>query len=340
MRDSLIKTVKTLLSDHKGLLAIDESNPTCHKRFAKLGIPETEEYRRAYRELLLTTPGIGEFISGVILFDETIRQSTKSGIPFVKVIQEEGIIPGIKVDAGAKDLAGFQGEKITEGLDGLRERLQEYYQMGARFAKWRAVITIGKGIPSETCIDSNAEALARYAALCQEQGLVPIIEPEVLMDGDHTLKTCYDVTEKTLRSVFDKLYAHRVILEGLILKTGMVLPGLNCPRQESVEEVADQTVNCLLNSVPAALQGIVFLSGGQPSELASARLNAMNVRFKNRLPWPLSFSFARALHQASLEAWLGKEENVKKAQNALYHRAKCNHAACLGEYTEKLEKSS
>jgi len=334
----LIDTARSLVADNKGLLAMDESNPTCNKRFAKLGIPQTEEARRAYRELILTTPGLGEFISGVILYDETIRQSNKDGTSFIKVITYAGIIPGIKVDTGAKEMADHPGEKITEGLDGLRDRLREYFQMGARFAKWRAVITIGDGIPSQGCIEANAHALARYAALCQEVGLVPVVEPEVLMDGGHTLKQCSEVTEEVLRIVFNQLYIERVMLEGMILKPNMVLSGLTCPKQETVDEVADATVECLLRVVPAAVVGIAFLSGGQSAELASARLNAMNVRFKSRLPWALSFSFARAIQQPALEIWKGDGANVHAAQQALSHRARCNCAARRGEYTAVMEK--
>ena len=333
----LTDTAKALVSGDKGLLAMDESNPTCNKRFAKLGIPQTEEARRAYRELILTTPGLGESISGVILYDETIRQKKKDGTPFIKVITDAGIIPGIKVDTGTKDMAGHPGEKITEGLDGLRDRLYEYFRMGARFAKWRAVIALGKNVPSLACIDSNAHALARYAALCQEAGLVPIVEPEVLMDGEHTLERCCEVTEEVLRTVFKQLYAQRVILEALILKPNMVLPGLNCLKQETADQVADATVRCLLRSVPAAVPGIAFLSGGQSGELASARLNAMNVRFKSRLPWALTFSFARAIQQPALEIWNGEETRVLAAQQALYHRAKCNSAARRGGYNSEME---
>ena len=341
----LIETAKMLVADNKGLLAMDESNPTCNKRFASLGIPQTEEARRAYRELIVTTPSLGEYISGAILYDETIRQQKKDGAPFVQVIIDAGIIPGIKVDIGAKDMAGHPREKITEGLDGLRDRLKEYFQMGARFAKWRAVITIGDGIPSRGCIEANASALARYAALCQEAGLVPIVEPEVLMDGVHTLERCGEVTEEVLRTVFNQLYRQRVMLEGMILKPNMVLPALTCSQQESVDEVADATVNCLLRAVPAAVPGIAFLSGGQSGELASARLNAMNFRFKLReptvgqspSPWALAFSFGRAIQQPALEIWQGKEANVSKAQQALLHRAKCNWAARRGEYNAAME---
>jgi fructose-bisphosphate aldolase, class I len=328
----IIDTARTLVAGDKGLLAMDESNSTCNKRFAKLGIPQTEEARRAYRELIVTTPSLGECISGVILYDETIRQQKKDGTPFVKAITQAGIIPGIKVDTGAKDMAAHPREKITEGLDGLRDRLKEYLEMGARFAKWRAVIAVGEGVPSRGCVEANAQALARYAALCQEAGLVPIVEPEVLMDGEHSLERSFDVTEEVLRTVFNQLYAQRVLLEGMILKPNMALPGLTSPKQEAVDEVADATVKCLLRAVPAAVPGIAFLSGGQPGDLASARLNAMNVRFKSRLPWPLSFSFARAIQQPALEIWRGEESHVLAAQEALYHRASCNRAARLDHH--------
>jgi fructose-bisphosphate aldolase, class I len=333
----LIDTAKVLVAGDKGLLAMDESNPTCNKRFAKLGIPQTAEARRAYREMIVTTPGLGESISGAILYDETIRQRKKDGTPIIKAITDAKIIPGIKVDAGAKDLAGHPGEKITEGLDGLRERLAEYAQMGAHFAKWRAVIAVGDGIPSRGCIVANAQALARYAALCQEAGLVPVVEPEVLMDGGHTLEQCGEVTEEVLRTVFNQLHTQRVMLEGMLLKPNMVVPGLTCPKQEAVDAVADATVNCLLRAVPAAVPGITFLSGGQTSELASARLNAMNVRFRSRAPWALAFSFARAIQQPALEIWQGQEAHVLAAQQALHHRAKCNQAARRGEYNAAME---
>ena len=336
----LMNTARKMVADDKGLLAMDESNRTCNKRFARLGIPQTVEARRTWRELIVTTPGLGESISGAILYDETIRQKKKDGTPFIKVITDAGIIPGIKVDTGAKNLAGHPTEKITEGLDGLRDRLSEYFQMGARFAKWRAVIAIGDGIPSRGCIEANAQALARYAALCQEAGLVPVVEPEVLMDGEHSLDRCREVTEEVLRTVFTQLYTQRVTLEGTILKPNMVLPGLICPKQESVDEVADATVRCLLRAVPAAVPGIAFLSGGQPSELASARLNAMNIRFKSRPPWALAFSFARAIQQTALEIWQGKESNVLAAQQALSHRARCNRAARRGEYNAAMETTS
>jgi fructose-bisphosphate aldolase class I len=328
-----------LVAGDRGLLAMDESDPTCNKRFAKLGIPQTAEARRAYREMIATTPGLGESISGAILYDETIRQRKKDGTPMIKAITDAKIIPGIKVDAGAKEMAGHPGEKITEGLDGLRERLAEYSQMGVRFAKWRAVIVVGDGIPSRGCIVANAQALARYAALCQEAGLVPVVEPEVLMDGEHTLERCGKVTEEVLRTVFDQLYTQGVMLEGMLLKPNMVVPGLKCPKQETVDEVADATVKCLLRAVPAAVPGITFLSGGQTSELASARLNAMNVRSRSRAPWALAFSFARAIQQPALEIWQGQEAHVLAAQQALYHRAKCNQAARRGEYNAAMERT-
>jgi fructose-bisphosphate aldolase class I len=356
----LINTAKMLVAGDKGLLAMDESNATCNKRFASLGIPQNEATRRAWRELIVTTPGLGESISGAILYDETIRQQKKDGTPFVKVISDAGIIPGIKVDTGAKEMAGHPGEKITEGLDGLRDRLAEYSLMGARFAKWRAVIAVGDSIPSRGCIEANAHALARYAALCQEVGLVPVVEPEVLMDGGHTSERCSEVTEEVLRAVFNQLHTQGVMLEYMILKPNMVLPGLTCPGkmdvsevgigeqqyqvrlidrpQGDVDEVAGATVRCLLRTVPAAVPGIAFLSGGQSSELASARLNAMNIRFKSRLPWPLAFSFARAIQQPALEIWRGKEANVLAAQKALYHRARCNRAARRGQYDATMEK--
>jgi len=335
---TLRDTAQALVADDKGLLAMDESTPTCNKRFASLGIPQTVAARCAYREMIVTTDGLGECISGAILYDETIRQQRSDGTPLVKVLIDAGIIPGIKVDAGAKELAAHPGEKVTEGLDGLRDRLVEYGRMGARFAKWRAVIAIGPGLPSWGCIEANAHALARYAALSQEEGLVPVVEPEVVMDGEHTLEQCCEVTGEVLRTVFSELFAQRVILEGMILKPNMVLPGAASNVQPTVDEVADATVNCFLRSVPAAVPAIAFLSGGQPAELATARLNAMNVRFKSRLPWPLAFSFARAIQQPALELWKGHEANVSTAQQALVHRARCNQAARRGEYSAAMEK--
>jgi fructose-bisphosphate aldolase class I len=336
-KQQLMDTAKALVADDKGLLAMDESNPTCNKRFARLWIPQTEEARRSYRELIVTTSGLAECISGVILYDETICQKKKDGTPFLKVVTDAGIVPGIKVDTGAKAMPGRPGEKVTEGLDGLRGRLADYSQMGARFAKWRAVIAVGDGIPSRGCIEANANALARYAALCQEAGVVPVVEPEVLMDGEHTLERSSEVTEELLRAVFNQLYSQRVMLEGMILKPNMVLPGLTCPKQEDLNQVADATVMCLLRAVPAAVPGIAFLSGGQPAELASARLNAMNLRFKSRVPWALAFSFARAIQQPALEIWQGQLANVSAAQQALRHRARCNRAARRGEYTPAME---
>lgn len=342
---ALIDTAMQLVAADKGLLAMDESNPTCNKRFAALGIAQTVEMRRAWRELIVTTPRLGESVSGAILYDETMRQQTRAGVGFVKVLGNERIIPGIKVDAGTVAMAGHPDEKITEGLDGLRDRLGEYFQMGARFAKWRAVIAISSGtsisasIPSRACIDANAHALARYAAGCQEAGLVPIVEPEVLMDGAHSLERCAAVTEEVLHTVFNQLLAQGVLLEGMLLKPNMVLPGMACPIQNTVEEVADATVTCLLRAVPAAVAGVAFLSGGQSAELASARLNAMHVRFNTRLPWPLTFSFSRALQQPALDSWRGDERNVQAAQRALLHRAECNRAALRGEYSSELEAS-
>ncbi|MCR9232358.1 MAG: fructose-bisphosphate aldolase class I [bacterium] len=336
----LIETAYAMVADDKGLLAMDESTPTCHKRFAKLNIPQTEEFRRDYRELLVTTPGLNEAISGAILYDETIRQQTKDGKPFVQVLQEAGIIPGIKVDKSTTSLAGFPGEKITEGLDGLRERLAEYVELGARFAKWRAVITIGEGTPTTGCLEANAHLLARYASLCQEAGLVPIVEPEVLMDGVHTLQRCFEVTEQTLRLVFAQLAAQRVLLEGMILKPNMIVPGLQCPKQNSVEEVADATVSCFRRVVPVAVPGVAFLSGGQSSELASERLNMMNTKYKTKVPWALSFSFARAIQQPGMEIWGGDSANVAAAQKSMYHRASCNRSARRGEYSAEMESAS
>ena len=335
--NELEKTARALVADGKGILAIDESTATIEKRFKGVGIESTLENRRAYREMLLTTSGLGQFISGAILYDETLRQATADGAPFVQAMVKQGIIPGIKVDTGAHDLAGAPGEKVTEGLDGLRKRLKEYRALGARFAKWRAVITIGPNIPSPACIEANAHALARYAALCQENGLVPIVEPEVLMDGDHTLERSYEVTQNTQHSVFNALYDQGVVLEQVILKPSMVIAGADRPKQAGVTEVADATVRCLLRNVPAAVPGIAFLSGGQSDELATAHLNAMNAQYKN-LPWALSFSYGRALQQAALKIWKGKAANVAAAQKALYHRAKCNSAAALGRYNEKMEK--
>jgi fructose-bisphosphate aldolase class I len=330
---NLIQIAKTLVAGDKGLLAMDESIPTCNKRFAALGIPQTVESRRAWRELILTTPHLGDSISGVILFDETIRQQRTDGTPFLQTIKDAGMIPGIKVDAGAREMAGHPGEKITEGLDGLRDRLLEYHQMGVRFAKWRAVIGISEGLPSRACMEANAHALARYAALCQEAGLVPIVEPEVLMDGNHTMERCAEVTEAVLHTVFHQLYIQGVLLEGMVLKPNMVLPGATCTRQPDVDHVADATVHLLQRAVPAAVPGVAFLSGGQSEVLASARLNAMNLRFKTQLPWALAFSYARAIQQPAMDIWAGNPENTQDAQEALIHRARCNQAARRAEYS-------
>jgi fructose-bisphosphate aldolase class I len=332
---SLAEIAHKLVGSGKGLLAMDESNGTCDKRFVALGIAPGERMRRAYRELIVTTPGLGDSISGAILYDETIRQETRGGTPFVRSLIGAGIIPGIKVDTGAKDLAGWPGEKVTEGLDGLRTRLLDYFRIGARFAKWRAVISPAEGGPSSACLDANAHALARYAALCQEAGLVPIVEPEVLMDGAHPLSRCVAVTEATLRAVFAQLNAQGVLLEGMILKPNMLLPGLSFPAQDSIAEVAAATVQSLRRVVPAAVPGVAFLSGGQSPELASARLNAINVLARSgpaRLPWPLVFSFARAIQQPALAIWRGQEANVEEAQRMLAYRAHCNRAALSAEY--------
>jgi fructose-bisphosphate aldolase class I len=336
----LITTAQAMMAEGKGLLAMDESTGTCNRRFASLGIPQTEEMRRQYRQLILNTPNLGDYISGYILYDETVRQKADDGTPLLELAKRAGVIPGIKVDTGAKDLALHPGEKVTEGLDGLRERLAEYSQMGLKFAKWRAVITIGNGIPTRACIEANGHALARYAALCQEAGIVPMVEPEVLMDGNHTIEQCCAATEETLHTLFDQLYIQGVMLEGTILKPNMVLSGLECAQQASVEEVAEMTIDAFRREVPAAVAGIVFLSGGQPPELASARLNEMNRRYAGKLPWPVSFSFSRAIQQPALELWRGDAKNVAAAQKALYHRARCNGAARRGEYTADMEKDA
>jgi fructose-bisphosphate aldolase class I len=334
--EQLENTALQLVAPGKGILAADESFGTIEKRFNAVGIESTEESRRDYRKMLFTTPDVGEFLSGVILFDETIRQESSEGTPLPEILKSQGIIPGIKVDRGAKDMAHFPGEKVTEGLDGLRERLEEYRGLGARFAKWRAVITIGEGIPTRMCIDANAHALARYAALCQEQDLVPIVEPEVLIDGDHSIERCYEVTQQTLHSTFDELHEHRVEFSGMLLKPNMVISGKEAPQQAGVEEVARATVECLLRTVPAAVPGIVFLSGGQSDRQATAHLNAMNALYEN-LPWELSFSYARALQDLPMKTWKGDPSNVEEAQRAFYHRAKMNSAARSGSYSEEME---
>ncbi|AMJ66002.1 class I fructose-bisphosphate aldolase [Hymenobacter sp. PAMC 26628] len=324
--NSLIATAQALVAPGKGLLAMDESTGTCNARFAALGIPETVEARRAYRELLVTTPGLGEGISGAILFDETIRQRTAVGVPFVEILQQAGIMPGIKVDVGAHELAGFPGEQVTEGLDDLRARLAEYAGLGARFAKWRAVLAIGTDRPSRACIEANAHALARYAALCQAAGLVPIVEPEVLLTGPHSLAQCAAVTEDVLHEVFAQLRTQGVALEGMLLKPSMVLAGNECPKQPTTSHVADATLASLLRTVPAAVPGVAFLSGGQSPEQATRHLAAMHER-RGRLPWALTFSFGRALHQPALEAWGSQPANVAAAQQALLSRVASNRAA-------------
>jgi fructose-bisphosphate aldolase class I len=321
----------------KGILAVDESGGTIAKRFAAIGVQSTEESRRAYREMLLTTQGLGAFISGVILYDETIRQKASDGTPFAALLKQQGMLPGIKVDAGAKQLAGFESEKITEGLDGLRDRLAEYVQLGARFTKWRAVLGVNDQRPTHTCIEANCHALARFAALSQEAGLVPLVEPEVLMDGDHTLARHYDATETTLRTLFRHLAEHRVRLEGLLLKVNMVLSGTTCLQQATVSEAAHATSRCMRRTVPSAVQGIVFLSGGQGDVQATQHLDALN-RI-GHAPWELSFSFGRALQEPALKTWGGVAENAIAAQQALLHRARCNSAARFGQYSSAMEDS-
>lgn len=329
--EQLAETAQAMVAPGKGIIAIDESTATIGKRFAGVGIENTEENRRAYRELLLTAPRLSEHISGAILYDETLRQSTRAGVPFARYMAQQGILPGIKVDKGTTALAGFPGELVTEGLDGLRARLEEYYRLGARFAKWRAVITIGEDIPTGTCIEVNAHALSRYAALCQEQGLVPMVEPEVLMDGDHDIETAYEVTEAVLRSLFGALYDQNVLLEGTILKASMVVSGKDCPEQADIQEVAESTLMCLKSTVPAILPGIVFLSGGQSDEDATAHLDAMNRLGPN--PWPLSFSYGRAMQQAALKLWAkDMGGNFAKAQQLVAARARDNGLAALGQW--------
>jgi fructose-bisphosphate aldolase, class I len=334
--ETLEATARALVAPGKGILAADESTGTIEKRLKSIEVESTEENRRAYREMLFTTAGLGDHISGVILYDETIRQSTRDGVPFTKVLVDAGVIPGIKVDMGAKPLAGAEGEKVTEGLDGLRERLMEYRELGAKFTKWRAVIEIGEDRPSAYCIHVNAHALARYAALSQEAGLVPIVEPEVLMDGPHTLERCYEVTEATLESVFNELFSQRVVYERMLLKPNMVISGNECSEQAGPKEVAEATIRCFRSVVPAAVPGIVFLSGGQSDEQATENLNAINAGGPH--PWQLSFSYGRALQAPSLKAWRGDEGNVRAGQDALAHRARLNGAARDGSYTPDMEK--
>jgi fructose-bisphosphate aldolase class I len=334
----LESTARALVAEGKGILAADESFGTIEKRFKAINIPSTEENRRAYREMLFMAPGLGQHIGGVILFDETIHQKTRDGIPFPEALKRQGIIPGIKVDLGTKSLAGFPDEKITEGLDGLRERFQEYYKLGARFSKWRAVITIGDGIPTCGCIEANAHALARYAALSQESGLVPIVEPEVLMDGNHTIERCEEVTQLTQHVVFNTLFSQRVVLEQMLLKPSMIVSGKDCPKPASVQETARATIRCLRRNVPSAVPGIVFLSGGQSDVLATQNLNAINQLGPH--PWQITFSYGRALQDAALKNWGGDAAKVKAGQDALLHRAMCNGAAHSGKYSEKIEAMS
>ena len=336
----LVSTARALVARGKGILAADESTGTIEKRFNSIKVENVEENRRAYRDMLFTTKGLGQYISGVILFDETLRQKSAGGSPFVELLQKQGILPGIKVDAGAKPLALAPGETITEGLDGLAKRCSEYVKLGAKFAKWRAVITIGQTVPTATCIEENAHALARYAAICQESGLVPIVEPEVLMDGEHTIDRCEEVTEWTLSSVYAALRLNKVLLEGSVLKPSMVISGKDCGDQASIEQVAERTIRALTRTVPSAVAGIVFLSGGQSDELATAHLNAMNRKFAGSLPWPVSFSYGRALQQPSLKAWKGNSANVAAGQAALLHRSRMNSLACSGQYSDKEEKQA
>ena len=332
--DKLAKIANAMVADNKGLLAADESTGTMGKRLQSIGVENVESKRRDFRELLVRAKGLGQFISGVILYDETLRQKAADGTPLVKLMQSQRIIPGIKVDTGAKDLAGASGEKVTEGLDGLTERVAEYVKLGARFAKWRAVITIGPHLPSRQCLHVNAHALARYAKICQEGGLTPIVEPEVMMDGDHDIDRCDRVTTQTLNAVFDELFAQDVALEGMILKPNMVIAGSECKKQAGVDEVAERTVLCMKRCVPAAVPGLMFLSGGQSEEEATAHLNAMNAKF-DPTPWKISFSYGRALQQSCLKAWKGDQANIAAAQAALLERARANSAACAGAYKKK-----
>ncbi|MES2564449.1 MAG: class I fructose-bisphosphate aldolase [Pseudomonadota bacterium] len=336
----LASIAQAMVASGKGILAADESTGTIEKRFNSIKVENIEENRRAYRDMLFTAKDLGKYISGVILFDETLRQKSADSTSFVELLQKNGILPGIKVDAGAKPLPFCPGETVTEGLDNLPKRCAEYVNLGAKFAKWRAVITIGKNIPSRTCIEENAHALARYAAICQEAGLVPIVEPEVLMDGDHTIDRCEEITEWTLNSVYEAMYLNKVSLEGSVLKPSMVISGSTCAQQAGVEEVAERTIRTLKRTVPSAVAGIVFLSGGQSDELATAHLNAMNRRFKDALPWPVSFSYGRALQAASLKAWKGNTANVAAAQAALIHRSRMNGLASTGAYSETAEKQT
>jgi fructose-bisphosphate aldolase class I len=333
--DQLVSTARAMVAPGKGILAADESDGTIKKRFDSISIESTEDNRRAYRDMLFSTPGLGEHISGVILFDETIRQSASDGTPFAEQLAKAGMIPGIKVDKGSKVLAGFPGEEVTEGLDGLRGRLEEYVSLGARFAKWRAVINIGDGIPTRDGIKANCHALARYAALCQEAGIVPMVEPEVMMEGDHSIERCYDATVETLNQLYDEMYEMRCLLEGSILKTNMVLPGKKAAQQATPEQIAEYTLRAFRNTVPAAVPGIVFLSGGQDDVPATVNLNEMNKLGPHA--WELSFSYGRALQAPALKAWKGEPSNVEAGQKELLHRAKCNGAARDGRYSDALE---
>jgi fructose-bisphosphate aldolase class I len=337
--DDLESVALTLVAEGKGILAADETTPTLTRRFDTLGIQSTEQSRRTYREMLFTSSGAAEFISGVIMYDETIRQKSSGGVLLAEAVAVQGILPGIKVDTGAKALAGSPEETVTEGLDGLRDRLREYRDMGARFAKWRAVIHVTDALPSSACVSANAHALARYACLCQEQELVPIVEPEVLMDGSHTIERCEEVTGIVLHAVFHALFEQGVALEGMLLKPNMVLAGKGCARQASVEEVATATLRCLRRHVPAAVPGIVFLSGGQSARLATAHLNAIN-RLPAPKPWKISFSYGRALQDPALEAWHGRDENLAAGQEALFRRARSNGAASIGKYTDEMEMAA
>ncbi len=341
MGNDLGAIARALVAPGKGILAADESEGTIKKRFDSISVESTEDNRRQYREMLFTTPGVGEFISGVILFDETIRQSAADGRTFVQVLSDAGVIPGIKVDKGSKPLSAFPGEEVTEGLDGLRARLAEYVELGAKFAKWRAVINIdvAGGVPTDDGIKANAHALARYAALCQEAGLVPIVEPEVMMEGDHDIAACFDVTSRTLHAVYGELFDARVDLPGSLLKPNMVLSGKKAADQAGPDEVARETIRCFLDHVPAAVPGIVFLSGGQTDEQATANLNAMNA-LRIDLPWQLSFSYGRALQAPALKAWGGADEGLGEGQKAFYHRAKLNGAARYGQYTPEMESAA
>ncbi len=332
-----LKTIaQSIVADHRGVLAADESTGTIKKRFDSIGVESTEDNRRAYRNLLFTTPGFEEYVGGVIMYDETIRQASDDGTPFAELLASKGVVPGIKVDTGAQDLAGHPGEKVTEGLDGLRARFAEYHALGARFSKWRAVITIGEGIPTDACVHTNAHALARYAALSQEAGIVPIVEPEVLMDADNTIERCFEVTARTLHVVFYELYRQEVALEGMLLKPNMVISGKQCPTQASSSQIAELTVDCFLRHVPAMVPGIVFLSGGQSEVEATENLNAIN---RVGGPWPLSFSYGRALQASALQAWGGEPENVDAGQDVFRHRARMNALAVAGDWNAEVEQA-